>query len=78
MEDAGALGTLLSHLPSASSLPERLQIFERLRKERTTVIQMLSGLIFGQEEDWVRDRPEHFIQRTGIKSAEDHLEFLYK
>jgi hypothetical protein len=72
MEDAGALGTLLSHLPSKSSLPERLHI-AKLRKERTTVIQMLSGLIFGQEADWVRDKPGHFIQRTGIRSGDDHI-----
>lgn len=78
MEDAGALGTIFSHLPSTSSLPERLHIYEKLRKERTTAVQMLSGLIFGQEEGWVRDRPDHFIQSTGIRSGEDHLELLYK
>ncbi|TVY43212.1 Aurachin C monooxygenase/isomerase [Lachnellula subtilissima] len=78
MEDAGALGSILSHLPSSSSLPERLRIFGKLRKERTATVQMLSGLIFGQEEGWVRRRPEHFIQRTGVRSGEDHLELLYK
>jgi salicylate hydroxylase len=78
LEDAGALGVLLSHLPSKADLPSRLQMYEKLRKDRTAVIQMLSGLVFGTEEEWVRDRPGHFIQRTGIRTTEDHLEFLYK
>lgn len=49
IEDAGALGYLLRHLPSDQDIPERLQLFMKVRYDRASVIQILSSVNPGQE-----------------------------
>jgi salicylate hydroxylase len=77
LEDVAALGVLLSSLASKHDINQRLQIFERLRKDRMSVVQALSGVVFGKEEEFAKERPWHMINKTGIRSGEDHLDFLY-
>jgi len=42
IEDAAILGVLCSELPDASAIPERLKLFENVRKQRVSAIQILS------------------------------------
>jgi len=42
IEDAAILGVLCSELPDASAIPERLKLFESVRKQRVSAIQILS------------------------------------
>jgi salicylate hydroxylase len=78
LEDVGALGILLSNIQHKSVLPDILQIYEKLRKERMTVVQGTSGITFGYEDTFARERPWHIINAAGIKSGEDHLKYLYQ
>ncbi|KAH8803320.1 putative salicylate hydroxylase [Xylogone sp. PMI_703] len=48
IEDGAALGALLSHLGSTDEVPERLKLFEQVRKNRGTAIQLFSNA--GQDE----------------------------
>jgi salicylate hydroxylase len=77
LEDVCALGIILSSLPSKSELEPRLKIMENLRKERASLIQALSGVVFGTEEEFAKARPWHRINQSGIKNAEQHMEFLF-
>jgi salicylate hydroxylase len=78
LEDAGAIGILLSNIQHKSTIPDLLRIYEKLRKERMTVVQGLSGVVPGNEERFARERPWHVINTMGIRSAEAHLEYLYR
>jgi salicylate hydroxylase len=78
LEDAGAIGVLLTNIQNKSALPDILKIYENLRKERMTVVQGMSGITFGTEGAFARERPWHIINVAGIKSGEAHLEYLYK
>ncbi len=77
LEDVAALGVLLSSLSSKHDITQRLSIFEKLRKDRMTIVQALSGVVFGKEEEIAKERPWHMINKTSIRSGEDHVEFLY-
>ena len=43
IEDAGALGVLLSGLQSADEVQERLQLYQDVRKNRVCAMQLLSS-----------------------------------
>jgi salicylate hydroxylase len=49
LEDAAALGILLSELRCKTDLPMRLQIFQRLRHERVMAVHAMSSVLVGQE-----------------------------
>ncbi|KAJ4361263.1 hypothetical protein N0V95_002032 [Ascochyta clinopodiicola] len=51
IEDAGALGYLLSGLPDATLLQQRLALFERVRVKRASRVQILSRAVAGWEKD---------------------------
>jgi salicylate hydroxylase len=55
MEDGGALGTLLAGVHHAADVPERLAIFEDIRRLRASRVQILSRVRIGTE---VRVRQE--------------------
>jgi salicylate hydroxylase len=43
IEDGGALGALLSHIKSIEEIPQRLLLFEKVRKNRASAMQMFSN-----------------------------------
>lgn len=51
IEDAGALGQLLQGIASQDGLAERLQSFERLRHNRTSLVQAMSSVRVGREAE---------------------------
>ena len=59
IEDGGALGRLLTDLPSRDDIPERLRLFEKVRKNRASVVQILSTVWAGQESR-VTDRVQKY------------------
>lgn len=78
LEDVGALGIHLINLPDKSEISRRLEIMTELRKDRETTIQYLSGIWTGQEEDFRKANPRHWIHKTSIKTGRDHVKFLYQ
>ena len=44
IEDGAALGVLLSHLKSLEALPGRLELFQTLRKNRVSAVQLFSSV----------------------------------
>ncbi|THC94866.1 hypothetical protein EYZ11_005667 [Aspergillus tanneri] len=70
IEDAGALGALLTGVHSPAQLPRRLQLFEKVRRLRASRIQVLSKTRLGKEkavEEELRqyaDSPEMDIPTT--------------
>lgn len=59
IEDAGALGSVLDHLQDASVLPERLAIFQQIRLNRASMIQILSSVRVGREQE-IQDKLTKF------------------
>ena len=51
IEDAGALGVLLKGVESHGQIEERLALFERVRKNRASRVQILSKARVGEEKD---------------------------
>jgi salicylate hydroxylase len=49
LEDAAALGILLSRLASPSDLSSRLELFQELRSSRVVEIHALSSVLLGRE-----------------------------
>jgi salicylate hydroxylase len=50
IEDAGALGYLLDEINNVAEFPERLSLFEKVRINRVSVIQILSSVRVGNEK----------------------------
>jgi len=78
LEDVGALSVLLSNLSDKSEIPRLFEIMTALRKDRKTTIQYLSGIRMGQEEEFRKCNPRHFIHKTPIMTGQDHVKFLYE
>jgi len=78
MEDVGCLGILLSDLRSQSELESRLNLYQKVRKPRASTVQALSGIVYGTEEEFRKSRPWHPINKTPIKTLNDHVDFLYQ
>jgi len=51
IEDGGALGYLLQGVSDAATIAERLQVFEAVRKDRASRVQILSSVRVGKEID---------------------------
>jgi len=49
IEDGGALGYLLQNVSDAATIAERLRVFEAVRKDRASRVQILSGVRAGKE-----------------------------
>ncbi len=78
LEDVGALSVLLSNLPDKLEVSRRLQIMTSLRRDRETTIQYLSGIRMGQEEEFRKANPKHWIHKTPIRTGRDHVKFQYE
>ncbi|KAE8442928.1 hypothetical protein EG329_002532 [Mollisiaceae sp. DMI_Dod_QoI] len=60
IEDAGALGFLLTGLSSTTELPSRLTAFEKVRIKRASLIQTLSKVRVGKEKE-IEDEVKVFV-----------------
>jgi len=82
LEDVCALSILLhsDSLKKGSEIEikERLGIYERLRKQRMSVVQGCSGITFGSEGEFGEQRPWHIVNKARIASGEEHLSYLYQ
>ncbi|GAM41184.1 salicylate hydroxylase [Talaromyces pinophilus] len=64
IEDAGALGALLSHMSSVEDLPKRLALFDKVRRLRASRVQILSTVRLGREKD-VEDEVRKYTDYPG-------------
>ncbi|PGH07087.1 hypothetical protein AJ79_06365 [Helicocarpus griseus UAMH5409] len=55
LEDAGALGVLLSGMHSIAELPARLELYQSIRSKRVPTFQAMSRSVFGKEK-WVEKK----------------------
>ena len=70
IEDAAALGVLLSGLKSKDAIPQRLQLFEQLRLRRVSAMVIFSSV--GQDEAHrIKDMVKPFVD--GSLPSEWHL-----
>lgn len=51
IEDAGALGVLLKDVGTHSQIEDRLALFQRVRKNRASRVQILSRVRVGEEKN---------------------------
>lgn len=51
IEDGGALGVLLSDVNDNTEIPQRIRVFESVKKDRTSIIQILSSVRIGRENE---------------------------
>ena len=51
IEDAGALGYLLNGVDNVHDIPERLGMFEQVRKKQASRVQIMSRVRVGKEKD---------------------------
>ena len=51
MEDGGALGYLLRGVEEATAIPARLALFDRVRRNRASRVQILSKVRIGREKE---------------------------
>ncbi|UPK98339.1 hypothetical protein LCI18_009274 [Fusarium solani-melongenae] len=59
IEDAGALGVLLSHVQAADEIEERLALFQKLRSDRVFAMQLFSR-VPQQEVDKIADQVKKY------------------
>jgi salicylate hydroxylase len=64
IEDAGALGALLSDMRSVDDLPKRLALFDKVRRLRASRVQILSTVRLGKEKE-VEDEVKKFTDFPG-------------
>lgn len=88
IEDAAILSSLLSAFPSPTQLPRTLQLYESIRKPRTTKIcaASIDSKYFTQMEDGdrQRERDQYLLEHRGIekghwniRSQEEFLDELF-
>lgn len=64
IEDAGALGCFLKGIDDASRIPQRLALFEKVRRKRASRTQIMSKVRVGRELE-VRHELEEFADPPG-------------
>lgn len=64
IEDAGALGAILSDMSSVEDLPKRLALFDKVRRLRASRVQVLSTVRLGKEKD-VEDEVKKYTDFPG-------------
>ncbi len=55
MEDAGALGYLFRSIHDPAAIEKQLQLFELVRKDRVSRIQIMSKVRMGREKDILQE-----------------------
>ena len=66
IEDAGALGYLFQGVETTDALPERLRMFESVRKRRVARVQIMSKVRAGKERD-IKEELERYADPEGSR-----------
>lgn len=66
IEDGGALGFLLKDVHDAGEVTQRLQLFEKVRKDRASRVQILSKVRLGKEKAVEKELWQH---ATALKAG---------
>ena len=69
VEDAAALGILLSHVKSVSEVEERLALYNQLRVKRVAGIQIISTMHQWDPSKLSKEEASHFDGKCPGKSA---------
>ncbi|KAL5364226.1 hypothetical protein BJX96DRAFT_156961 [Aspergillus floccosus] len=76
LEDAAALGILLSRIGSPSDLPHRLEVFQGLRSKRVVEIHALSSVLLGKEAQ-LGDHIQSVLPEGRVPGGPlDHLDIM--
>lgn len=67
LEDGIALGVVMAGATDASDVEKRLEIYEKLRKDRTSVIQLLSN-VGHDETHLIEDALLEYMSKEEIPS----------
>ncbi|KAK2871696.1 hypothetical protein FQN49_002927 [Arthroderma sp. PD_2] len=75
IEDAGALGVLLGDLTSLSEIPDRLALFDRLRRTRASTMQAMSSTVFGSEQNVHRRMWKYLPSGGPFRSTQEYQDY---
>ena len=73
MEDGGALGYLLRGVEDATAIPARLEMFERVRRNRASRVQTLSKVRVGREKEVEQELTKYVENGDAGKHNKTHL-----
>ncbi|KAL5440446.1 hypothetical protein PMIN06_009647 [Paraphaeosphaeria minitans] len=68
MEDGGALGYLFQNIEDAKLVPERLELFQRVRADRVARVQILSNVKLGREKQ-VEEQVRRYAEPRGSSKS---------
>ena len=75
LEDAAALGIVLSELKRKSDLATRLQTFQKLRHDRVMAIHTMSSVLVGQETRISEKSQQHLPEGKPFSGPLEHLDY---
>lgn len=75
VEDAVALGVLLSRLQSKSEISERLRMYESVRSKRAATVQAMSATVFGREDKVHPSLYKYLPGGVPFQSIPEHQDF---
>ncbi|MCJ1277609.1 hypothetical protein MMC21_005423 [Puttea exsequens] len=70
IEDAEALGQLMEGLNDATKLPQRLDLFEQVRRKRASRVQTLSKALIGREKE-VEEELKRYVDNAADQDTSD-------
>ncbi|KAL5406196.1 hypothetical protein PMIN03_007946 [Paraphaeosphaeria minitans] len=75
MEDGGALGYLFQNIEDAKLVPERLELFQRVRADRVARVQILSNVKLGREKQ-VEEQVRRYAEPRGSSVPTNMVEHI--
>ncbi|OAG06148.1 putative salicylate hydroxylase [Paraphaeosphaeria sporulosa] len=75
MEDGGALGYLFQNIDNPRSVPERLELFQRVRADRVARVQILSNVKLGREKE-VEEQVRRYADPRGSSVPTNMVEHV--
>ncbi|KAJ4353495.1 uncharacterized protein N0V89_005225 [Didymosphaeria variabile] len=75
MEDGGALGYLFQDTDDAGLVPERLEVFQRVRADRVARVQILSNVKLGREKE-VEEQVRRYADPQGSSVPTNMVEHV--
>ncbi|KAF2639733.1 putative salicylate hydroxylase [Massarina eburnea CBS 473.64] len=73
IEDGGSLGYLFKDIADASTIPEKLSLFQKARQSRASRVQILSSVRAGKEKE-VEEKLQHYSDPPGSKVPTNMME----
>lgn len=72
LEDGGCLGILLANITSKSEIPERLRLFQEIRFERASAVQILSNTGYDEVEK-IKEEAKQYVKTLTLPSKESPI-----